>query len=286
MKERRRRRILFACRILGAGVLLLLPPGGGVSADTPADKIEWTFTPHNRPSTAAALPLRRNFPVQLILDDGSPEGDFGVGAATAQQFLWFNQFERPTILNFNLDEIWVLFSPGPNMAVGEEIQLVVYVDPDSDPTNGADLLASFDETIQVLDGATFSVYPMNPPVPIRTSGDILIGVVSRFVESGVTGPTEPAALDTSLSQGRSWVAIWSGDPPPEPALPNALFIDRVDVFLPGNWMIRGFGSEPSITEIPTLSWVGLAVLAALLGAGGFLLLRQGGRSPAQPVSPE
>ena len=245
---------------------------GVASADAPA-AIEWSFKPGSAPPgpMAPALP---DLPIQLIVDDDSSEGQFGIGGAAAEQFLWFNRFDRPTPLNYDLEEIWVLFPPGPNLAVGEPIQLVVYVDPDSDPTNGAELLATFDEIIQEVDGVTFSVYPLDPPVAIQTAGDLLIGVVNRFVESGVTGPTEPAALDVTASMGRSWVAIWSTDPPLEPALPPDLFIDLVDVFVAGNWMIRGFGSPRPILEVPTLSRLGLTMLAGLLAAGGWFLSRR------------
>ena len=268
-RSRRRGRGALVIAALWIGAL-----GGGVArAEAPA-AVEWSFEPGGVLSggTVPALP---DLPIQLIVDDDSPEGQFGIGGATAQQFLWFNQFDRPTLLNYDLEEIWVLFPPGPNLAVGEPIQLVVYVDPDSDPSNGAELLATFDETIQEVDGGTFSVYPLDPPVAVQTAGDLLIGVVSRFVESGVTGPTEPAALDTTASLGRSWLAVWTTDPPLEPALPPDLFIDRVDVFVAGNWMIRGFGSPRSIVEVPTLGGAGLALLAGLLvAAGGFLARRR------------
>ncbi len=235
---------------------------------------EWSYFPLDLPPESRTAPPLPSHPVQLILDDESSEGSFGVGSATSEQFLWFNRFDRPSFLNIDLREIWVLFLPGPNMAVGDEVELVVYLDPDSNPANGAELLATIDETIQVLDGTTFSVYSIEPPIPIIAPGDILIGVVNRFVESGSTGPTTPAALDTSSSHGRSWIAIWERDPPPDPILPPDLFIETIDGFVPGNWMIRGFGSHRSVVEVPALSWLGIGVLALLLGALGILLLQR------------
>ncbi|MCB1032717.1 MAG: hypothetical protein KDD47_02655, partial [Acidobacteria bacterium] len=114
---------------------------------------------------APPLPPPEIFPVQLVLDDDAQEAAFGVTAAGgALQFLWFNQFALPVgVEEFILQEIWVLFPGGANMMAGDAVQLAVYLDPDGDPTNGADLLATFDETIQAVDDVTFSVYAI-PPV--------------------------------------------------------------------------------------------------------------------------
>lgn len=233
-------------------------------------EVGWSFTPR---AAAARLPAPPpDLPVQLILDDDTSEGDFGFGGAvpmTARQFMWFNQFSVAG--SAQLEEIWVLFPPGPNMAVDADVQLAVYQDPDADPTNGATLLATYDVTVEVLDGVTFSVYPLPSPLPI--SGEVLIGVVNRFVESDVTGTTSPAALDATASQGRSWVAVWTDDPPTSPELPPDLLLDPVDVFVSGNWMIRGFGRPGAVVEIPTLGSVGLGLLMLLTGAAAVRRLR-------------
>jgi hypothetical protein len=217
------------------------------------------------------LPPVSTYPVQLVLDDDQIEGMLGVASAGgAIQFLWFNRFTQPAGPS-SLEEIWVLFPSGANMAVGGAVQLVVYEDPDGDPTNGASLLTSFNDTIQAVDDLTFSIYPLPAPVALSGGGDVLIGVVNRFVTSGVTPPTNPAALDLTASQGRSWFAVWSADPPDPPTLPPENLLARVDDFVPaaaGNWMIRGFGTLPSAVEIPTLEGISLALLAALIALAG------------------
>ncbi|MBZ0112660.1 MAG: hypothetical protein K8J08_09375 [Thermoanaerobaculia bacterium] len=208
------------------------------------------------------------FGVSLVLDDGSTEGSLGVSAAaTAQQFLWFNRFQSPGPMV--LQEIQVLFPSGPNMTVGAAVDLVVYRDPDGDPTNGANLLLTVAETIQAVDGATLSVYPLAVPLPLDGGGDILIGVIPRFIVSGVTSPTTPAALDTTSSNARSWVAVWTGDPPNPAVLPPDGSLDLVDVFQPGNWIIRGFGDPVPIIEVPTLGAAaqGLLILLCVAAAG-------------------
>jgi hypothetical protein len=218
--------------------------------------------------------------VQLVLDDGMGEGSVGVTqGAGARQFLWFNRFQAPAG-EFDLEQIWVLFPADPELAAGLAIDLVVFHDPDGDPTNGATFLAAVSETIQVVDGVTFSIYDLSPTVSVPAGGDVLLGVVNRFVTSGVSPPSFPAALDSTASQMRSWVATWSGDPPNPPGLPTDGTLALVDSFpgLGGNWMIRGLGSEaPSVVEIPALGLPGLLALVAALALICLLRLRGGKR---------
>lgn len=246
--------------------------------------VGWQFVPAPAVETALPpLPPTSLFPVQLVLDDDSSEGVVGVAGQTARQFLWFNRFTPGG--PFVLEEVWVLFTPGPNMAVGNAIQLAIYADPDGNPANGAVLLASSNETIQALDGNTFSVYPLAVPVAFDGVGDILIGVVPRFIVSGVTSPTQPASIDTTASQGRSWLGVWSGDPPNPPVLvpPPDQQISTVDGFLPGNWMIRGFGTPSQTIAIPALGPGGLALLAGLLALAAAVVLRKRARGASMLV---
>ena len=237
----------------------------------PADIDNWSVAPLTSSVAADRAPGQQ--PVELILDDGSREADVGLSDVAAFQFLWFNQFERP-FPGIDLEEIQVLFPPGPEIVPGAEIQLVVYFDADRDPSNGAELLTAFDDVIQVVDGTTFSVYPVDPPLRVIEEGDILIGVVNRFVESGVSPPSRPAALDTTTDQGRSWVALWTGDPPSVPDLPPDLFLSTIDFLEPGNWMIRGSGTPVPVVTIPTLGRIGLTVLVLFVGLVGAIVVRR------------
>ena len=87
---------------------------------------------------------------------------------------------------------------------------------------------------QAMDGDTFSVYPLANPLEFHQTGDILIGVVSRFVVSGVTSVTRPAAMDNTASQGRSWLAVWTDDPPDPPVLPADNVYQTIDGFVAGH----------------------------------------------------
>jgi len=232
------------------------------------------FTP--RPTAVLAAqppsPSPAQYPLQLVLDDNTDEGAFGVTAgAGAQQFMWFNRFSVGG--GYRLQQVWVLFPASANITVGSPIQLAVYMDSDSDPANGATLVSTFNTTVQAADDVNFSVYNLPQPIDIRNTTDVLVGVVPRFIVCGTTPPTSPAAVDTSSSQGRSWVAVWSGDPPNLPTLPPDALITRLDDgLLPGggNWMIRVFGTTlaSQSDNVPTLTWPGKVAGVLMLGLLG------------------
>ncbi|MCB1058534.1 MAG: IPTL-CTERM sorting domain-containing protein [Acidobacteria bacterium] len=270
-RNRARALARFLKRAFGAVILLT------ATTSTQAEGVvsDWSFrelAPANVEATPT-LPDHGVYPIQLVLDDDGAEGAFGVAGATSRQFLWFERF-TPLDVNFDLAEIWVLFPPDPQISIGSAIELVVYQDSNGNPADGAELLATFDETVQVADGNTFSVYTLPEPVAIRGGGDVLLGVISRYVVSGVTPVSQPAALDGTASQGRSWVATWTGDPPEPPLLPSDQSLFMIDDLVPGNWMIRGFGVAPQTLDIPTLGPWGLAALALLLAAVAWRQLRR------------
>ena len=215
-----------------------------------------------------------DFPVELILDDNTAEGVFGLADSSSRQFLWFNRFAYPVGgQGFSLQEIQVLFPAGQEIEVGDAVQLVVYRDDDDDPADGAELLLTLDEVVQAVDGETFSRFVLGPSLSINRPGDILIGVINRYYQAGIDPPdTRPAALDTSASQDRSWVALWVGDPPPAPELPADMAVVVLDGAISGNWMIRGFGSSAPVIEVPSLTPTGLAILSLLLALAGLARL--------------
>ena len=254
------------CILLGALAGTVVEAAGSPLED------DWRYTAFAEPQPAIpSIPGLGGAQVELVLDDGVAEGRFGVGTANARQFLWFNHFSPG--LDLELEEIWVLFPGGGEVLVGDAIDLVVYRDPDGDPTNGATLLATVGETVRHADGTTFSIYELAPGI-VTGGDDVYLGVIPRFIESGISPPTLPATLDQSASQMRSWVAVWSGDPPGDPHLPPDGQIHRIDDFVPGNWMIRGLGRPRGVTEVPALGGWGLGLLAVLLMAAGVLRLRR------------
>lgn len=184
----------------------------------------------------AAEPWMPNGAVQLIVDDGSAED--AIGLTGGGQFLWLNRFTPdPAEYPFTLDQVWMLFRDSAN--VGEAIELVIWedTDGDGDPGTGATFRSAENVTVLANDNTTWSVYDLSSPVFFAGPGDVVIGAVNR----DDTG-THPAAIDTTASQVRSWVGLYSGDPPDPPTLPPDADWGTIDSMgFAGNWMIRGSG---------------------------------------------
>lgn len=226
--------------------------GTGTENSTPAAPLELKIDANSaglsKPESANQ-PVASNAAVSLVLDDGIPENFIGVNDLTstyAYQFIWLNRFTPdPSEFPFTLEQIQVLFYDDVfgtyNVSVGDAIDLVVYQDADGNPANGATLLATFHDTVKAVDGSTWSVYNLSSPVVVNGPGDVLIGVINRYVSDGVTLKSYPAGLDMSSSNSRSWIGWWSGSPPDPAVLPPDDFFDIMSGSLAGDWLIRGYG---------------------------------------------
>lgn len=190
--------------------------------------------------------------VPLALDDGLAEWPLGVDdGENAYQFIWLNRFTPSTSdFPFNLTQIWVKFDSAGGVSAGESIDLIVYEDNDSDPTNGASWLATYNEIILEVDGITWSVYDLDPPLLLDNPGDVIIAVINRYVVDGVSPTSYPALLDITTSQDRSWIGWWYTAPPNPPILPPDLNFELMANEDAGNWLVRGFGVTVS-TSTPT-----------------------------------
>lgn len=189
--------------------------------------------------------------VSLALDDGSPEMTVGNGGT--REFLFVNRFSpAPHYFPFTLKEIQVFFSSSSDQSaspkLGDDITLVVYQNTsgNADPGVGATLIAQFPATIKLLNW--WNTYTLAQPVVIDEPGDLLIGVVAMETP-GVS--YDPAALDVTTSQGRSWSGWWEKTPwdatfamPPDGLEPTGVpswgLIDSKGNA--GNWLIRAFGT--------------------------------------------
>ena len=66
----------------------------------------------------------------------------------------------------------------------------------------------------------------------------------------------PASLDQTSSQHRSWRGwYWAGNPPDPPTLPADARWSNIDDFLPGNWMIRGYGETLFFPSTVTIEFL-------------------------------
>ncbi len=259
--------------------LILLGCAPALLAEPSSVPAPWQFRALEPLTTSPALDGLEANDIELVLDDGTTEGALGVGTIAAQQFLWFQVFAAPA--DFDLKEVWVLFPSDPAITPGSPVQLVIYQDEDTDPSSGATLLRAVDAVVQVADGQTFSIYPLAERLEFRGGGNLLLGVVNRFVTSGVSPSSQPAALDTTGSQQRAWVATWTTDPPDPPHLPSDESLFLVDDLIAGNWMIRGFGVGAPVVDVPTLNTWGGIFLALLLATVAIRRLHRG--PPAAPV---
>jgi hypothetical protein len=188
---------------------------------------------------SAAAPWRIEGAVNLAIDDGSAETAIGIGGTW--EFIYLNRFTpNAGDFPFYIDQVAVYF-PSFGMAnVGDNVVLALYENTSGnvDPAVGANYLASFPTTVQVLDD--WSIYTLASPVTFNGPGDVLVGVVA--LETPGTSYW-PAALDTTSTQQRSWAGWWLTSPPPDPpTLPPDDTWGMIDSFgFPGNWLIRASG---------------------------------------------
>ena len=192
------------------------------------------------PNTVPAAPWRPDGTVNLVVDDGSAEDS--IGLTSGGQFVWLNRFTPVAgSYPFRLTQVQALFNN--SIAVGANIQIVVWQDKDGDgnPGTNAQFLYSQNVTVQSNNLTTWNVYNLTTPPLLTGPGDVLIGMVNR---SGVSGLLDyPAAIDETASQGRSWIGAYAaGDPPSPPTLPADSLWGTIDSFgLAGNWTLRGVG---------------------------------------------
>jgi hypothetical protein len=245
-------------------------------------KVELTTRPQGVPAfqgaarSAEGFAGRRSSPpsveggISLILDDGSIENDVGIGGG---QWLWLNRFTPASSdFPFTLDEVQLLFDAGIGVDIGELVDIYVYedTDGDGDPGTGAVHLGSIlNAAVQAADAVTWSVYPTS--VTLNGPGDVLIAVATRT--AGTNAGEFPAAIDQTASQARSWAGIYSGDPPNPPTLPADALWGEIGTFgLPGNWMLRGYGT-PVVTGPEWLSLIGVTSGMIMPGGSAELTVR-------------
>lgn len=181
-------------------------------------------------------------PVDLVLDDGTSENNIGIGGIN--ELIWLNRFTPdPGLFPFTLNQVQVYFAADGMVNLGDDIVVVIYENTSgsTDPADGSNWLASFPVTVTSTDA--WSVYDLNPSVPLNGPGDVLIGVIGLEVPGTSYWP---AALDQTATQERSWAGWWLTSPPPDPPLlpPDNSWV-LIDNYFPGNWMIRGYGETGS-----------------------------------------
>ena len=216
-------------------------------------------------SNGIAAPWSPSGPVNLVLDDGTRENALGLTAGG--QFMWLNRFTPdPAEFPFTLDQVSILFGAGMGVNVGETVDIYIYEDTDGDGdpgTNASFLGSQTGVAVQAVDDVTWSDYRLDTPVDLYGPGDVLIAVVNRT--AGTDAGEHPAAMDTTASQGRSWVGIYgAGNPADPPILPADSAWGIIDTLgFAGNWMVRGSG----FTISPDVLWLSEGPISGTISTG-------------------
>jgi hypothetical protein len=202
------------------------------------------------PVSRAATSANKHASKKLKLDDGSAE--FVVALtdntnARTFQVVVLNRFTPASDrLPFEIDTIQILFrktcqAGDTGLRDGMPFEALVYLDPQGtgDPANA---MLVTRQSFEVHPSDTkFQKIALDTPVTV-TGGDVWIGYTNSFSATD-DRLIYHAALDTSSSQGRSWIfyngvgSNFDGN-----VLANAQFRHLVDQEgMPGNWMIRAKG---------------------------------------------
>lgn len=194
-------------------------------------------------------PWQPTGPVELILDDGSRDNDIGLGGTI--EMLWVNRFTpNPDDFPFYIDTVSFWFSTVGMVNVGDDIIIVMYENTsgNSDPAVGSNFLAAFPTTVQALD--QWNYYTLATPVTFNGPGDVIIGAIALELPGTSYWP---ASMDQTSTQARSWAGWWNSSPPPNPPVLPPENWTLIDVYFPGNWMVRASGATEEPADIPWLS---------------------------------
>ena len=230
-------------------------------------------------ASAGARPSRSeirttpDYDVNLVWDDGSLEDALILrDPVTLIEFpaLVLNHFPQAsiTVWPFKLDRIEFFADPLQNVAVGQQIRLVAYSDPDGGSMANAILKGSEVSTIQT--GSGWNTYDLTTPIIFDTPGDVIIGFETMYAEGGTTpwpGNRYPYPMDTTAPKGHSylgWMAA-PADPLNYSDLGSLANLTEMGALgFPSNLMVRGYGSP----GCGGLSWLTLAPAAGAVPPAG------------------
>ncbi len=174
-----------------------------------------------------------------------------VGAGAGAYFVWLSRFTPDaSAYPFTLTSVQAIFvgnlnGGGVGAAVGENFDIYIYQDDDSDPSNGATLLGSVKNNVVASPlGSTQDITLPGSGVSLAGPGDVLIAMVYDGTVGG-----SPASADNSGPDAlRSWIGDIVDTPPQDPVLADQnmqLVGDVIPGGFPHNWIIRGTGVQPS-----------------------------------------
>ena len=187
-----------------------------------------------KPSGATPPPTLCNAGECVLKIDNHPDADpnfNALGAGSGTFFVYLNRFTPdPTDYPFTLTNVQTVFvgaldNGQQGAVVGEPFDVFVYQDNDSDPSNGATLVAAVPGVL-VADplGAVQTITLPNGGVELDGPGDVLIALEYHGAVGGF-----PATADISGTyQRRSWIGDLHGNGIERPAGVDQIFADGFD----------------------------------------------------------
>jgi hypothetical protein len=177
----------------------------------------------------------------------------GIGCVDYCGLVWLNRYTPdPADFPITITSISTIFgaSPGWN-APGDRINFYVYIDSDTNPSNGATLVGQYQGYTIVAPSDDFTTISLPTPIVVNGPGDILIALTNPGPNIG----SRPIAGDVGPNSGRSWIGGFD-DAGVEPNL-GLVGLVPASVALQGfhgNWIVRAAGTnalgQPIVLGMP------------------------------------
>jgi len=170
----------------------------------------------------------------------------GIGCASYCGLVWLNRF-TPEASDYpiTITSVSEIFGNGSGWnAAGDHINVYIYQDNDTDPSNGATLVGSSVGYTMPAPVNSFATITLTTPIVVNGPGEVLIAMTNP---NGNTG-ARPAAADQGPFAGRSWLGSYddtvAGVAPDlsDASIGLALNTDAISGFV-GNWLIRATGTN-------------------------------------------
>ncbi len=178
----------------------------------------------------------------------------GIGCVEYCALVWLNRYTPdPTDYPITITSISTIFgaSPGWN-APGDHINFYIYVDSDTNPSNGATLVGQYQGYAITTPSDDFTTILLPTPIVVNGPGDVLIALTNPAPNVG----SRPIAGDIGPESGRSWVSGYD-DPGVAPDLGGVGLVPAPVALagFHGNWMVRAAGTnalgQPIVLGMPT-----------------------------------
>ena len=177
----------------------------------------------------------------------------GIGCQAYCGILWLNRFTPdPADYPITITSISTIFGNGSGWnAAGDHINFYVYQDDDTDPSDGATLVGSYQGYTMPVPVNNFATIDLPTPIVVNGPGDVLIALTNPAPNVGA----RPASADIGPFVARSWIAPFS-DLGTAPNLAG-VGLSQNPVAIPGfdgNWLIRASGTnaggQPIVLDMP------------------------------------